>query len=148
MVVVKRAIKLPAEKRVGPRASAAWLSARGLYAPVGVAWQVTISLGIDEQPSPARRTETQLDLAIDANEWGLVFRHGSGTSWIRVLDAPTIERDDFGLIAELPPLRNLGVLVESLEQRFKIRMRRQQATIRTNIPSSDQRILLWVVASL
>lgn len=138
---------ITSERPVGPRASAAWLAARGLE--VRPRWQVAITLDTRSPRDAGTVYDTSLHIAIDADEWGVVFSHGSGMSWVRVIDAPTIQdRDDYNLVAALPPLHRLGVLVQSLEDRFQVRFRRQHATIRTNLRNADQKIVLWVVAAL
>lgn len=126
----------------GPQETAQWLTARGLFATLAP-WRVSITLETKEADG------TQLMLVIDRGEWGLRFTHGSGVSWIRVTTAPTIqERDDFNLLPQTPHLRNIGKLVQSLEDRFQIEFRRQHAAIHTNLKNAEQKLLLWVIASL
>src|SRR5690349_12114749 len=94
------------EKPAGERAAAAWLAARGLYAPVRDRWHVAIALDCVGRRAGS---ETRLEVTINPNEWGFVFCHGSGTSWIRVADGPEVhDRDDFELLPNVPVLRNLG----------------------------------------
>ena len=143
MIKFDEAVARVKDKAAGPRASAAWLTARGLYAP-SPKWHVTIEFGVTDLGS-----DTRLHVAISSTEWGFVFRHGTGTSWIRVTNAPIIhETDDFGLLAQTPVLRNLGTFVHALEDRFQVEFRRQHAEIRTNLGDVNQKILLWVIASL
>ena len=131
-------------KLIGPRATAAWLSARGLYVPPVQAWEVTILMDADPGDPPA-----QLNIALDSLEWGFMFAFDKRMSWIRVATAPAVhEWDDFGLVDVTPPLRNLATLVQMIEDRFEIRFRRAEAKIRTNIENSEDKIRVWTVASL
>jgi hypothetical protein len=136
-------VPLPA-KPIGPRATAAWLSARGLYVPPTLAWEVSILINT----SPLKPA-AQLHVALDGLEWGFMFAFEKRMSWIRVGNTPTVhEWDDFDLLAITPPLRNLGTLVQTIEDRFELRFRRADAKIETNIPNADDKIRVWTVASL
>lgn len=131
-------------KLVGARATAAWLSARGLYVPPTLAWEVTIGLDTDPLKPPA-----QLNIALDSLEWGFMFAFDKRMSWIRVGNAPAVhEWDDFALLGATPNLRNLTALVQTIEDRFELRFRRACATIRTNIANADDKIRMWTAASL
>ena len=126
----------------GPPETSQWLAARGLFATIAP-WRVSITLHAKDSDT------TQLLLVIDRNEWGVRFNHENGVSWIRVTNAPTIqERDDFGLMPQLPRLRSIGKLIQSLEDRFEIEFRRPHASIVTNLNNAEQKLLLWVIASL
>jgi hypothetical protein len=133
-----------------PYATARWLAGRGLSAPGGD-WKVTIGLGCGN-PRVALASDavnTRVQIVIDSFEWSVLFCHGSGSSWIRVLDAPRIhERDDFGLLPHVTDLRRLGMFIQSLERRFQVEFRRPHATIHTNLVGADQKLLLWVVSAL
>ena len=60
-------------------------------------------------------------LAISSTEWGFVLCHAGWTSWIRVTDVPFVhERDDFRLLNQVPPLRDMGSLVQLVEDRYDI----------------------------
>ena len=135
----------PARPRpVGPRATAAWLSARGLYAAPTTTWDVTIGLDND-----AKNPTAHLHIALDAIEWGFRFEREGKTSWIRVLNVPCVhESDEFELLPKTPHLRNLPSLVRSIEDRFGIWFRRAHANVRTSLPNAEDKIRLWVVASL
>lgn len=134
-----------------PYATGRWLADRGLWAPTGERWKVTIGLGCGN-PRVALAGDavnTRLQIVIDSLEWSVLFCHGSGSSWIRVQDAPRIhERDDFGLLPHVTDLRHLGVFIQSLERRFQVEFRRPHATIHTNLVGADQKLLLWVVCTL
>jgi hypothetical protein len=125
-------------KPIGPRATAAWLSARGLYVPPTFNWEVTIA--IDSGTTPA----AQLVIAIDWLEWSFMFTHQNRMSWIRVMTAPEVhERDDFELLETTPALRNFSTLVRGLEDRFEIDLRRAAPAILTNIPNAENKIRMW-----
>ena len=125
-------------------ASAAWLAARGIVIPPRQKWKVAITIEDDDKERP-----TCLQILIESGEWGFRFARDNSISWIRVGDAPAVqERDDFDLVGQTPELRNLGNLVQRLEDRFKIRFRRTRARIRTNLVDAEDKIRVWVVASL
>ena len=129
---------------VGPRATAAWLLARGIYVPPTLTWEVTIAMD-----SGTARPAAQINIALDSLEWGFLFTCETGTSWIRVLEAPTVhDKDDFALVDKTPALRNLGTLVRQIEHRFELEFRRTHAAIHTNLANADDKIRAWVVASL
>jgi hypothetical protein len=127
-----------AEKHAGALAAEAWLRARGLYVPLGMPWEVVISL--DASPS-----DGQLRITISSCEWGLAFRRGEQTSWIRVTDLPFInERDDHALLRLVPPLRELGSLIQLLEDRHGLSFNRDEASIRTTLPNAESAIRNWI----
>ena len=134
-----------------PCASTRWLAARGLRPPLDQRWKVTIALDIIDprvaQPGP--ELDTRLHIMIDSVEWGVFFCHRSGSSWIRVANAPRVhERDDFGLLPHVTELRGIGRLVQWIEQRCQLQFRRPHAGIHTNLTDAKQKILLWIVAAL
>lgn len=136
-------------RSAGELAAIAWLSACGLVPPsMGALWEVAISLDvIDERASTkfADTIDTRFHIAIASTEWGLYFCHHSRASWIRVTDLPFVhERDDYLLLPHVPPLRDLGRLVRSLETRYRIRFRRQHAAIRSTLPNAEDNIRRWV----
>jgi hypothetical protein len=127
----------------GALAAAAWLRARGIQAS-GL-WEVSICLAAS---GPDTR-DTQLELSINSLEWGLFFRHQQRSSWLRVIDIPFVhERDDFELLDTLPALRDLGSLVQSLEERCRITFARKHAAVRTALPDAEDVIRIWVTAAL
>ena len=128
----------------GPKATAAWLAERGLYAPPSGKWRVSIALA-DDLIAPT----AHLHLYIESHEWGFRFSRDNMFTWIRVQELPRVqERDDFELLAHTPALRNVSSVVQHLEDRLKLRFRRAHASIRTNLLDADDKIRLWVVASL
>ena len=131
-------------KLIGPRATAAWLTERGLATAPGDRWSATIAFDDD-----LRIPTCQFHLAIEALEWSFQVSRGAKMSWIRVLEEPRVhERDDFELLARTPALRNLATLVQGIEDSFRVRFRRAHARIWTNLPEGEDKIRLWVVASL
>ena len=139
-------------RHAGALAASAWLSARGLSVASHLHWEVSIAMDvIDEQPS-ARFTDTldtRFHVAIASTEWGFYFCHHSRVSWIRVTDLPFInERDDYMLLPQVPPLRDLGRLIQTLEGKYRIRFRREHAAIRATIPDAEAAIRSWVVSSI
>src|SRR5688572_18256082 len=133
----------------GALATESWLSARGLYVPPRTPWEVSISLDIVDESTPTNFVEiadTRLRVTIASTEWGFSFCHHSRASWIRVTDVPFVhERDDYLLLAQVPPLRELGRLVRSLEETYRIRFRRGYAMIRSTIGGAEPVIRAWVV---
>jgi hypothetical protein len=136
-------------RHAGALATASWLSARGLLMPPRIPWEVSIALDIVDESAPSRfvdATDTRFHVAIASTEWGFFFCHHSRASWIRVTDVPFAhERDDYMLLLQVPPLRELGRLVRSLEETYRIRFRRGYAAIRSSIPGSEAAIRAWVV---
>lgn len=139
-------------RAAGELAATAWLSSCGLIAPRGERWEVAISLDvIDERASTkfADTIDTRFHIAIASTEWGLYFCHHSRASWIRVTDLPFVhERDDYQLLPQVPPLRDLGRLVRLLEEKYRIQFRRRHAAIRSTLPSAEENIRRWVVAAI
>jgi hypothetical protein len=132
------------EPSLGPQATAAWLAARGLLIPAYARWRVTILLD-DGAAIPT----CELQLAIDSTEWSYRVLHDHMMSWIRVKDVPRVAScDDFDLLPSTPTLRNLSSLVQTIEDRFDARLRRASARVRTNVLGAEDKIRLWVVASL
>jgi hypothetical protein len=139
-------------RHAGALATASWLSARGLLVPPRTPWEVSIALDVVDERAPAMfvdTTDTRFHIAIASTEWGFYFCHHSRASWIRVTDLPYVHhRDDHALLAKVPPLRELGVLVRSLEETYRIRFRRGCAGIRSTIEGSEPAIRAWVVDAL
>jgi hypothetical protein len=127
----------------GSLAAAAWLRARGLQA--NAPWEVSICLAAS---GPDTR-DTQLELSINSVEWGLFFRHQQQRSWLRVIDIPFVhDRDDFELLDDLPALRDIGSLLQKLEERCRIKFARKHAAIRTTLANAEDLIRIWVTAAL
>jgi len=139
-------------RHAGALASSSWLAGRALSVAPHARWEVSIALDVvGEKPSPTftDASDTRFHIAIASNEWGFFFCHHSRISWIRVTDLPFVhERDDYGLLERVPPLRDLGRLVQSLEERYRIRFRRELASIRSTIPGAEENVRIWVVAAL
>lgn len=136
----------------GVLATAAWLAARDLVVPPRVPWQVTISLDAAGEAAPVRfadAADTRFHIAISSIEWGFFFCHHSRSSWIRITDVPFVHQcDDHALRFKVPPLRELGRLVRSLEGTYRVRFRREHAEIRSTILDSEPAIRTWVLADL
>lgn len=133
----------------GALAAGVWLAARRLVAP-DARWEISIALDVAAVEAPARFRDTadsRFHIAIAWSEWGFYFCHHSRASWIRVTDIPFIhERDDYGLLPRVPPLRELGKLMGAIEQRFRFRFRRAHATIRSTIPGAEPAVRAWLEA--
>jgi hypothetical protein len=138
------------EQRAATLATSAWLSARGLIAPRR--WDVSIALDARDRAAQHEfdaAVDTRFHISISRDEWGFFFCHAGKASWIRITDVPSVfERDEYGLVADVPPLRDLGSLVQRLEERYNLRFHRQHASIRTNIASAESTIRIWVAASI
>ncbi len=121
----------------GRAESAAWLEALGLQ-PVP-RWHVEVV--VDAGPAPKRA------LNIYAEEWGFAFHHARRSSWIRVTDIAFVHgRDDFGLIARVPPLLALGVFAANLETEYEIELARSRAIIRSNVSGATPLVRRWLLA--
>lgn len=138
------------EQSAATLATSAWLNARGLIAPPR--WDVSIAL--DARAVPAVHefdvaTDTRFHISIAKDEWGFFFCHLAKASWIRVTDVPRVfERDEHELVRDVPPLRDLGSLVQKLEEKHDIRFHRQHASIRTNIAGAQSTIRIWLAAAI
>lgn len=139
-------------RHAGALATASWLSARGLLVPPNEPWDVAIALDVVDERAPAsfeEAADTRFHMAFAATEWGYFFCHHSRWSWIRVTDIPFVhERDDFGLRAKTPPLRDLGRLVRSLEEAYRVRFRRGYASIQTTIAGAEPAVRAWLIDEL
>jgi hypothetical protein len=136
----------------GALATASWLSSRGLLVPPRKPWEVSIAIDVVDERAPSVFSEdkdTRFHIAIGSGEWGFFFCHYGLASWIRVIDVPFVhERDEFNLLARVPPLRGLGSLMRTLEEKYRFRFRREHAAIRSTISSSEPAIWEWVLADL
>jgi hypothetical protein len=140
------------ERHAGALAASAWLSARGLRAPAKGAWDVTIALDVVDRaasPTVTSATDSRFHIAIAGSEWGFFFCHRGKVSWIRITDVPFInERDEYALLERTPPLRDLGSLVQALEEKYELTFKRRHASIRTNLPEAEQTIRIWLAAAI
>ena len=135
-------------RSAGTLATAAWLAARGLLVQPRTAWEISIILDSATGDGTARAADSQdtrFHIAISSTEWGFYFSHNRRASWIRVTDAPFIhQRDDFALLFKVPPLRDLGRLVRTLEETYGVRFRRRHAAVRSTIANAEPIIRDWV----
>ena len=142
----------PIDKRAGSLAAAAWVRARGLRGPIDSDWDVTIALEVGDHPvSPCAKnpTASRFEIAITMTAWELLFRHRGRTSGIRVTDVAMVNmRDDYGLIRNLPPLRDVGSLLRVLEHRHAISFHRKRAYVHTSLVDAEPRIRSWIAESL
>jgi hypothetical protein len=147
-----RATPYATEKHAGALAATAWLAACGLRAPAATTWDVAIALDIVNRPASPYATspaDTRFHIAISTAEWGFYFCQRGRVSWIRVTDVPFVnERDDHGLLRQVPPLRDLGWLIQTLELRNSITFRRTLASVRTNLVDAEIGIRSWITTAL
>lgn len=133
---------------VGAQATASWLRDRALAAPAIPQWHVEIRLGTTTHRPPTELDEqhdTRFHLDLYPLEWGVFFCHGGRGSWIRVADIAFVHRrDDFGLLAQVPPLRDIGRLLRRIEAEHQLAFRRDLAAIRTNLDSAEPAIRAWL----
>ena len=138
----------PGAATAGKLAAQTWVRARSLSTPALTPWHVEVTLGVDHAPPPVELDEardSRLRIEIYSEEWGVFFCHQGRASWLRVTDVPFVHgRDDFKLLAMLPPLKDLRFLVRSLEKQHAIALRREHAVIRTNVPSAHPAVHAWV----
>lgn len=132
----------------GTLAVGAWLAERGIPSPEGRAWRVDIALGTAAHPLSrvfAESIDTRFQITILPHEWSYYFAHGGRVSRVRVTDSPQPDgRDDYNLASATPALRNLGVLVRQLEQRFQIFLQRPHALIETTLPGAEPIVRAWL----
>jgi hypothetical protein len=132
----------------GKLAAQAWMQRRGLSTPALMPWHVEVSLDVRDAPATIQfdeRTDTRFRIEIYSEEWGFFFCHLRRTSWIRVTDIPFVHgRDDFHLLPLTPALEDLASLFRSVEQQHAIRFRREHALVRTNIPSAELAVRVWI----
>jgi hypothetical protein len=129
-------------------AARAWFRARALSAPGLLRWNAEILLDVVDQPARDKfdeRTDTRFRIEIYSEEWGFLFCHGGQASWIRVTDIPFVHgRDDFRLLASTPALKDIGLLLRTVEHRHRIQFRRRNALVTTNIPKAEPVIRRWI----
>jgi len=136
---------------LGGAAAASWLTERGLSAPPGnLRWHAEIALDVVDDIAPLQfddRVATRFHLDLYFEEWGFFFCHGGRASWIRVTDVPFVHgRDDFQLLAQTPPLSDIGTLLRGVERDHGIQFRRDRARIRTNLQRAEAPLRAWVEA--
>lgn len=113
-------------------------------------WHVEIALDVADGPAPSEfdeRTATRFHIDLYSEEWGIFFCHGGRSSWVRVTDIAFVHgRDDFGLLAEMPALRDLGPWLRRLEQQYRVQFQRGFALVRTNLASAEPVIRRWITS--
>ncbi len=132
----------------GRLAAAGWLGDRGMQTPSLKRWHVEVSLATLDAPAPINyddRSDTRFHVDVYSEEWGFFFCHQGRASWIRITDIAFVHgRDDFGLLAQVPALPDIGSLMRTLEARHQVEFRRKLALVRTNVPGSETQIRSWV----
>jgi hypothetical protein len=131
-------------------ATEAWARARGITPPAHLRWHVEIAFDTSNGRPPSEfdeTTATRFQLDIYSEEWGVFFCHQGRSSWIRTADAVFVHgRDEFQLLAIVPPLEDIGRLLRHVEQQQRIAFQRQHAAIRTNLPNAELAIRAWVLS--
>lgn len=132
----------------GTLAARGWLNARGVSAAANPRWHVKILLDVVDKPAREQfdvRTDTRFRIEIYSVEWAFLFCHSGRASSIRVTDIAFVHgRDDFRLLDATPSLKELGMLLRSVEQQHGVRFRRRNAAIETSLPDADASIRRWV----
>jgi hypothetical protein len=119
----------------GPLAAAAWLVARGLL-PTSQRWHVEITLPADVG---------SFRLEVYAEEWGFHVAIADRASWIRVTDLPFVHgRDDHHLLDAVPPLKDIGKLIRTLEQQHAVKFDRTAAKIETSVADAEPAVRAWL----
>jgi len=140
----------PPWSNAGALAAQAWLTARNIPRPSLSRWHVEIALDVVDAPARAdfdERTATRFHVDIYAEEWGFYCCHRGRASWIRVTDVPFVHgRDDFKLLAAVPPLKEIGSLLRTVEQQHSVWFRRDRALVRTSLATAESAIRRWVEA--
>lgn len=130
---------LPAN--AGILASAGWLAARGLFIPPDRPWHVGVTLPV------VGSHDSSLSLHIRNDDWTVAFEHAAKRSAILIKEvAPVADPDEHNLAGLVPPLKELGVLLRDLEQRFEIRFARTSPVIETSIAGAEPIIRAWVAS--
>jgi hypothetical protein len=132
----------------GALASASWSADRGITVPTGTRWHVEILLDVGDTTAAGdydEATASRFHIDIYSEEWGFYFCHTGRCSWIRVTDQPFIHgRDEYNLLGLTPGLKDIGQLLRHLENKFKLRFRRDLALVRTNLPKAEPAIRAWL----
>lgn len=154
----RRAVWLPDDRQphagppnstsLGAAAAAQWLTQRKLPSTARLRWHVEIALDVVAEPAPTvfdERTATRFHIDIYSEEWGVFFCHAGRSSWVRITDIAFVHgRDDFGLLATMPPLRDVGTLLRRLEQQHRVQLQRDFAAVRTNLGNAEPAIRRWI----
>jgi hypothetical protein len=140
----------PGSQSTGAVASARWLAQRRLSSTSVMRWHVEIALDVVDEPAPAEfddRTATRFHIDLYSEEWGVFFCHGGRASWLRVTDIAFVHgRDDFGLLADLPELGDLGPWLRQLERLHGVQFQRGFASVRTNLANAEPAIRRWIAS--
>jgi len=135
---------------IGAIASAHWLAQRRLSSTSVLRWHVEIALDVVDGPAPVEfdeRTATRFHIDLYSEEWGVFFCHAGRSSWVRVTDIAFVHgRDDFGLLAEMPALPDLGAWLRRLEQQHGVVFQRAFARVRTNLANAEPVIRRWIAS--
>jgi hypothetical protein len=133
---------------LGGAAASQWLAQRKLPPTSVLRWHVEIALDVVEAPAPTEfdeRTATRFHIDIYSEEWGVFFCHAGRSSWVRITDIAFVHgRDDFGLIAAMPSLHDVGSLLRRLERQHGVQFQRDFAAVRTNLGSAEPAIRRWI----
>lgn len=129
--------------------SSDWLKQLGIRA-IDQHWFVEVALGVDDTPlaEPWRGDrDTRFHIYIYPQEWGFLFSHAAQVSWIRVADRSYVHgRDDYDLVTNTPPLRELSAFARDLERKHQLAFRRDHVLVRTNLPAIDEQVRDWAAA--
>jgi len=132
----------------GALAARGWLAARGVCEPATTRWHVKIVLDVIDKPARAQfdpRVDTRFRIEVFSVEWAFLFCHSGRASSIRVTDIAFVHgRDDFLLLDATPSLKELGMLLRSVEQQHGVRFRRRCALVETSLPDREAPIRKWV----
>jgi hypothetical protein len=138
----------PPWSNAGALAAQAWLATRNIPRPSLSRWHVEISLDVVDAPALVdfdERVATRFHIDIYAEEWGFYCCHHARASWIRVTDVPFVHgRDDFKLLAVVPPLKEISSLVRAFELQHSVWFRRDRALVRANLANAESAIRRWV----
>jgi len=132
----------------GAQAAYSWVRERKLGS--SKPWFIEVALDVADRPVSVTYngdTDTRFHLNVYPEEWSVYFCHGSRASWIRVTDQPFIHgRDDHELLAHLPDLDKIGYFMLTLEQRYRVKFRREHALIRTNLVGGQKALRDWLAS--
>jgi hypothetical protein len=132
----------------GTLAARGWLTARAVSAQTLPRWHARVLLDVVDKSAREDfdvRHDTRFRVDISSDEWGFLFCHSGRTSSIRVTEVAAVHgRDDFRLLDATPALKELGMLLRSVEQQHGVRFRRRNALVQTNLPSAEASIRRWI----
>jgi hypothetical protein len=132
---------------MGAIAVDAWLSARGVFPPVGKPWSVSVALDTKDRAVYIATLDTRFHLSIHPDGWGYAFTHNGRHSEITIANTPSVSgRDDHGLLASTPSLANVGALVRELERRYAVHFPRHAATVSTDLLGAEPVVRAWLTS--